>query len=490
MSTEEQLTLIKELDSLRQEVTELRANRTALDIQTKLLENLVEIARSPSQEVLKSTLQTTLDIAANQTQSERGSLFILDREGKTVDAILARTDVTPELRERLIGIVLDKGLAGWVARDRKLGLVIDTEKDDRWVPLPNQPYITRSALSVPILRGEDLLGIITLQHSEPGHFTEEVARLMQITANQMSLVLENARLYSTLTLLNVALNQYNKIKTEELEKGQKFQLDFLPYELPKLPNWEIATCLHPAIELSGDFYDVLKIGNYMGLVIADVCDKGVSSALFMALIRSLIRIFAPQQTIKGKEVTKILQDYEPPGGWLGDSNQTNYWHINALNAVNLTHEYIIENHSRVNMFATLFFGILDPSTGLLSYINGGHESLYIVGEAGIKATLKRTGPAVGALSKESFKIHQVYLEPGDILFGYTDGVTDAKNPDGERFVSRKDKQRLLSLLEIPATSAAELLKRIKMNVFTYIDKAPQFDDITILAVRHELPLEK
>jgi phosphoserine phosphatase RsbU/P len=93
-----------------------------------------------------------------------------------------------------------------------------------------------------------------------------------------------------------------------------------------------------------------------------------------------------------------------------------------------THSYIVENHQDVFIFATVFMGTLDPKTGILTYINAGHEDLYIMDQNTVKAALKRTGPAVGAKSKESFKISQIYLNPGDILFGYTDGVTDAKNP--------------------------------------------------------------
>jgi sigma-B regulation protein RsbU (phosphoserine phosphatase) len=151
----------------------------------------------------------------------------------------------------------------------------------------------------------------------------------------------------------------------------------------------------------------------------------------------------------------------------------------ALQAVELTNQYVAQNHWRLSMFATLFFGVLDPTTGLLTYINGGHESLFVVGNSGIKHTLKTTGPAVGMMPNVKFAVDRVRFELGDILIGYTDGVTEGKNPDGELFTP----QRLRSLLERPATSASELLKRIATNLFEHIDQAPQFDDITMLAVQ-------
>lgn len=152
---------------------------------------------------------------------------------------------------------------------------------------------------------------------------------------------------------------------------------------------------------------------------------------------------------------------------------------NALIAVALTNDYIEQNHSRMSMFATLFFGILDPETGLLAYINAGHEPLIVVGPNGVKEELQPTGPAVGMMLDAKFKIKQVQLEPGDILIGYTDGVTEARSPSGELFT----KQRLRSILQQPASSASDMLERIKTSLFAYTENAPQNDDITLLVVQ-------
>ena len=454
------------------EVAARKIDKAAFEVQRKLLENLVEIARSPAgMGILKSALQAMLDIATEQTKAEKGSLFVVDPSGKIADAILSRTEVTPEIRNRLIGSVLDKGLAGWVNKHHEVGLIADTEQDERWLTLPNQPYIARAALCVPILKGETLLGIITLLHSQPEHFSRQTAKLMRLTADQMALILENARLYTK-------LDEYSKALNDELEKGQQIQIDFLPYELPQLSHWEVASYFKPARQMSGDFYDLFEIDDHLGFVIADVCDKGVGAALFMALFRSLIRIFSSQNTLRGRAST-ILQEHEPEAGWIGEQNR-NLAHINALNAVKLTNDYITQNHWSLSMFATLFFGVLDPSTGVMSYINGGHEPLFILGESGIKKNLKNTGPAVGMMLNSKFQIQQVEFEPGDILLGYTDGVTEGKNPDGQLF----SKERLMDLLIEPISSATALIERIKQSLFAHIADAPQFDDITMLAIRN------
>ncbi|GAI01681.1 unnamed protein product, partial [marine sediment metagenome] len=128
--------------------------------------------------------------------------------------------------------------------------------------------------------------------------------------------------------------------------------------------------------------------------------------------------------------------------------------INALKAVALTNDYIAQEHGEEGMFATVFFGVLDPKTGLLAYINAGHVPPFIIGSAGVKQRLKPTGPAVGIMPHMKFSIQEVQIEPGDILLGYTDGVTEAQDPSGEFYTIN----RLLSLLEQPASTASDLLE--------------------------------
>jgi sigma-B regulation protein RsbU (phosphoserine phosphatase) len=135
----------------------------------------------------------------------------------------------------------------------------------------------------------------------------------------------------------------------------------------------------------------------------------------------------------------------------------------------------------MTMFATLFFGVLDPTSGVLHYVNGGHDAPALVSSKGeIKARLKPTGPAVGMMPDMDFDIGQITLDPGDLLMTFSDGVSDAHSPDGERFTS----QRLMDLLEQaqPISSVTNLLSQIETAVRSHIDTADQFDDITMLAV--------
>jgi serine phosphatase RsbU (regulator of sigma subunit) len=275
------------------------------------------------------------------------------------------------------------------------------------------------------------------------------------------------------------LREWERIKVVEfeLEKGQKIQQDFLPSNIPSFPDWNIATCFFPAGKVSGDFYDVFKLpdGN-VGLVIADVCDKGVGSALYMALFRSLIRVFAEQAAFYDPAaIAGIDQSCSELTAVPSAENQQ----LMHLRAVPFTNNYIALTHGEESMFATLFFGVLDPKTGQLCYINGGHEPLYMIDKKGVKKKLDPTGPAVGLFPNSAYDVGKIQFEPDDMLIGYTDGVTEARSPEDELFT----RNRLRSLIEQPFNSATELLEGIKNNLFSFIDIAPRGDDVTMLAVQ-------
>lgn len=472
---------MEELKRLQIELARLKSEKSAFQAQSRLLENFVSLARSTGKEErLISILQQTLEVFVDLTRAEKGSLFLLDRNGVVIESILTRADATPEQRSQLIGRVLDKGLAGWVREHRQIGLIEDTQKDGRWLDLPNQPYTVRSALAVPILRDEKLLGLLTLLHARIGHFNRETAELLEMTAGQIAIALENARLYARLEKSYYSLERakekienYSNALNAELEKGKKIQRDFLPNQIPRVAGWDIDSCFRPAYQVSGDFYDVFLLpGNHIGLVIADVCDKGVGSALYMALFRSLVRVFSGQIRLGSWSLPHSLETQTR--NQKADLNQ-------MLQAVSLTNDYISLEHGHENMFATLFFGILEPTTGNLSYINGGHEPLHIIGPSGIKETLSAAGPAIGIMPGATFKIRQSRIEPGDILIGYTDGVTEALSPDQHMY----SKERFLALLVPCPSSAVELIDRIKTDLFDHIDNAPQFDDITMIAVHRK-----
>jgi len=466
------------------DIDKLQSEKIAFQAQRKLLEKFVSMARSPDNvEMMKKCLKKSVEVAGALTRAEKGSLFLLDEKGTVTDSILTRGERPSDERSEIIGSVLDRGLAGWVYKNKRAGLAADTETDDRWLTLPDQPYDAKSALVVPIVRGDEIFGILTLLHSQPGHFTRENAELMQTTANQMGLALENVRLYEKLEDTNRSLREakkaaeaYSKALDQELEKGRKIQRDFLPTVLPDIPNWEIETCFLPAVQVAGDFYDVFRLSDrYVGLVVADVCDKGVGSALYMALLRSLIRIFSGQTEFSSLSIGK------DDVGLVNNSGLDDFELTQPLTAIPLTNHYLIENHEDMGMFATVFFGVLNTETGCLAYINAGHLAPIIAGKGGIKNILDSTSPFVGLMPDMKFVIKNAQIDPGDIFIGCTDGITEAISETGELFTQK----RLEDILTGVQESAAEMISNIQTQLSKFTGNVPQSDDITILAVRRE-----
>ncbi len=210
--------LIEELEALRQEVAELRTTKAAFDAQNELIKTFVVMLQTATGKLmLRSMLQQTMDVTRKLTDAEESSLFLLDADGVVTESLLARGATLRAQKQRLLGQVLDKGLAGWVIRHRQVGLISDTRNDERWLTLPNQPYSVRSALCVPIQKGKELLGVLTLMHSQPGHFNPETVEIMQMTATQMALILENARLYTERQQVEKEVPQTEELASKEGE---------------------------------------------------------------------------------------------------------------------------------------------------------------------------------------------------------------------------------------------------------------------------------
>lgn len=340
-------------------------------------------------------------------------------------------------------------------------------------------YRSVSSLTVPLKDNKgNVIGVLQLlnamnEHGEIAPFDDYNRLVVESLSSQAAVVLNNH-------LLLQHQQKMNKIEND-IQIARRIQLNFLPNKLPEVPGWEIGGRFQPAREVAGDFYDFFMMMNNrrLGIIIADVCDKGVGAALFMSLTRSLIRAFA-METHNVNWTESLFESDEPAFNIKSQSGRLAI-RANALKtAVVNTNEYITEHHLDLTMFATLFFGMLDPVTGSLVYINGGHCPPMIISPEGeVKARLDPTGPAVGMFPGAEFEIKDVKLEPGDMLFGFTDGVTDARNPAGKLF----HEAGVYELIKSPMDSAVGWLDRVDYALYNHIGDAVQFDDITMVAAR-------
>ena len=251
----------------------------------------------------------------------------------------------------------------------------------------------------------------------------------------------------------------------EMDIAREIQKSFLPAGLPALPGWQIAASLTAAREVAGDFYDafLLPSGELL-CAIGDVCDKGVGAALFMTLFRSLVRVTATSDLGHSLAGNSAL------------SPTARLRHV-----LSYTNEYIADTHADANMFATLFVAILNPHSGLLSYINAGNEPPLLVRADGTLVSLPPGGPTVGVIPGAAFRTGEITLAAGDLLLAFTDGLPDALDDQGHSF----GRERVQQLLRPQPASPAGLLQQITSQAAQFSGSAAQFDDITLLAVRRD-----
>jgi serine phosphatase RsbU (regulator of sigma subunit) len=259
----------------------------------------------------------------------------------------------------------------------------------------------------------------------------------------------------------------------EMAVARSIQRDFLPESLPVARGVQLEAALHPAREVSGDFYDAFTLApsGTIVLVVGDVCDKGVGAALFMALFRSLIRASADPvaggaiQMIGGRRtlVRQALESATP---------------ADLLTRVaGFTNDYIARLHGRTNMFATVFLAALDPMTGRFDYVNAGHEPAIVLSPDGATRELRPTGPALGLMPDQVFDAGTGTLERDQCLFAFTDGLMEARSPAGEAF----GRERLLATLQANGTIPSKLVRGVLDALDAFTGQAEPHDDVTLLA---------
>ncbi len=266
---------------------------------------------------------------------------------------------------------------------------------------------------------------------------------VQSLAAQIASALHGARVY--------AQQLAHESVARELALAGQIQANFLPDTLLEVPGWQLAAMLEPARETSGDFYDVIPLASgRLGILIADVADKGMGVALFMALSRTLIRTYV------------VEYDTHPEL---------------ALSAANRR----ILADTRAGLFVTVFYGVLDRTSGELTYANAGHNPPYLLSarNGNIIQELDRTGVPLGILDGGTWQQRVVQLAAPDVLLMYTDGITEAQNAQKD-FV---DEDRLREVIRANlGRSARDIQDSVMAQVAAFVGDAPQSDDITLMVV--------
>lgn len=299
------------------------------------------------------------------------------------------------------------------------------------------------AITPLIIQGRSI-GTLVIQSREARNFSEDEIRFLQLLANQAAIAIENTRLHQE--------DLVRQRMEEELAIGRQIQLSLLPKSCPSVEGWLFCDAYKAAREVGGDFYDFFEIPDKpgsIGLVIADVSDKGVPAALFMGVSRTLIRSAA----LSGKDPASTLQ---------------------AANKLILA-------ESESGLFLSAFYGILDTNSGQLAFANAGHNPpLWYSASDRLITRLSAKGIVLCVLDEISLEKRHVKINFDDVIVFYTDGVTEAFNLDYEEF----GEERLRDVIARNAgRSAAEILNAIVDAVEDFSGDQDQNDDLTLFVVK-------
>jgi serine phosphatase RsbU (regulator of sigma subunit) len=298
-------------------------------------------------------------------------------------------------------------------------------------------------LGFPLTIQDRILGVLlTREPNATAVFWDRRMEIITGMAQQTSMAIQNDML------------KHEMMRSERMEReiqlARQIQETFLPDFLPALQGWELDVRWETARQVGGDFYDVFDLGNNrIGLVIADVSDKGLPAALYMTVTRTLIR--------------SKIQEYDSPARVLCEVSKQLF------------------SESPESMFITAIYAILDQATGELSYANAGHNLPLIFRQASQTVEqLPKGGTALGVIPELQLHNHTVAILPGDTLVFFTDGACDTLGPDGEDF----GEPRLRAVLEKNSgCSAPDLLEALDFALEEFRQDMPPFDDVTLIAVR-------
>jgi sigma-B regulation protein RsbU (phosphoserine phosphatase) len=334
--------------------------------------------------------------------------------------------------------------------EKKMIRVDDVEKDKRFFSKADEQtgWKTRALLAAPLLDGENCIGVIEFLNPEGRTaFSREDEELMEYFSGLVSAALVRIRAH------DAALERAQVQR--DLDLAREMQQGLLPQKFPspeQSPKIELYARLDPAKEVSGDLYDFFSVepGKYC-FVVGDVSGKGVAAGLFMAVTRTLIRATA----IPGRAPLEILQ------------------RVNA--------QLCAENQA--NLFVTMILGIVETGTGRMVYGQGGHNPPILVRSSGDPVYEPSGGMPLGVFEDAKFGERTLELKAGETLLVYTDGVTEAMNPQRELFGEERLKEAVRGQAKL---STEKLAERVVQQVAQFARGAEPSDDITLLALKHRL----
>src|ERR1700674_5931477 len=337
-----------------------------------------------------------------------------------------------------LGLKMGEGLIGHVAVSGKPFISPDVRNEPQYI---NARAGTRSEMGAPIISNNEVIGVFHLESDELNAYTNDDIEILMLLASQVAIIIEKVMLHDSLI-------EKQRLETQ-LEVARQVQLELLPARDPELEGFDISAYNFPTEEVSGDYYDWVRIfDDQIGIVIADVSGKGVPAALLMAFLRASLRA-----------ATHI--GYAP--------------HI-SMSKVN----YLLWESIERNQFVTAFYGILDSKNRTLAYCNAGHNPPFLMEADGKVHFEERGGVPLGMFRDTRYYEYFAEIEPGQVLVLYTDGVTEAMNRAREEY----GRDRLVEAVrQCRHLSARAMIDFIHHEVLNWTEGLGATDDVTFFIIK-------
>lgn len=333
---------------------------------------------------------------------------------------------------------MGEGLIGHVAVTGKPYVSHDVRTDPRYI---NARPRTNSEMVAPIVSNNEVIGVFDLESDELNAYSNDDLEVLMLLASQVAIIIEKVMLHEQMI-------EKQRLETQ-LEVARQVQLELLPGRDPQLENFDISAYNFPTEEVSGDYYDWVRIyDDQIGIVIADVSGKGVPAALLMSFLRASLRA-----------ATHI--GYAP--------------HI-SMSKVN----YLLWESIERNQFVTAFYGILDATNRTLSYSNAGHNPPLLMKVDGTVRFEERGGVPLGMFRDSRYYEYFETIEPGEVFVLYTDGVTEAMNSTDEEYGRDRLVTAVRACRELPAR---EMIDFIHRDLTAWTEGRGAHDDVTFFIIK-------
>lgn len=410
---------------------------TRISRQAKTLLLLNEIARELTSILnLDELLKRIGELLSRLIDYQMFSILLLDASGEILQHRFSlRFQENIHLKSE---IPVGKGIVGYAAQHKQAVLVRDVKKDDRYIETNPE---TRSELAVPLIYNDNVIGVLDLEHTKRGFFTDDHQRTITTLAAQIAIAIENARLYEQIARQERRLER-------DLAMARELQFRLLPQSLPKLDQLEVAAKFSPARQIGGDLYDFLGyVHPRMAFAIGDVSGKGAPAAIYAALVAGILRSHAP---------------LEPTASEM----------LAALN-------YSLAERRIDGQFVSLIYTVWDDENRTLQVANSGlPRPVYC--HQGKTQMIEATGLPLGLFEDAEYEEFTFQAEPDDLFVFFSDGILDSTNKAGELF-GRTRLEKIIA--ECCGNSAESIVKSIFKAASEHARGVETFDDQTVVAIK-------